>query len=138
MMWASAMSSIKGKNYNYMLCCLGAQCCPSCTFLIAYMDLTKHYEIEDKMIYCKCCLPVLSLYQTLDTVLVKEGLKMTMGGTASRVDGARRLAAVDIDPVVPTRCPSLGWVNGSGWVSDAERCTSVLMFFGWRAFHRRA
>merc|ERR1711998_682136 len=72
MMWASAMSQIKGKEYNYVLCCLGAQCCPVCTFGYVGMDLAKHYEINDGCYPCpKCCLPVVSFFQILDTVLVK-------------------------------------------------------------------
>ena len=34
----------------------------------------------------KCCLPLLSFYQILDTVLVKEGLHMTMAGVAPDAD----------------------------------------------------
>ena len=82
MMWASAMSQIKGKDYNYMVCCLGAQCCPICTFGYTMMDLSKHYGISENMWWCKCCLPVLSLYQIFDTVLVKEGLHMTVAAVA--------------------------------------------------------
>merc|ERR1711988_1797761 len=47
MMWGSAMSQIKGKDYSYMTCCLGAQCCPICTFGYVGKDLASHYGIED-------------------------------------------------------------------------------------------
>ena len=55
---------------------------------MAYMDLTKHYGIADNTIYIKCCFPVLSFYQIIDTVLVKESLKMTMAGAVSVPSGA--------------------------------------------------
>ena len=77
MMWASAMSQIKGKEYSYPLCCIGAQCCPVCTFAYAYMELKAHYKINDSCAPCpKCCFPVLSLYQMFNEILVKEGLHM--------------------------------------------------------------
>ena len=83
MMWASAMSQIKGKNYSYPVCCLLAQCgCLCCTEAYMYGELGKHYGIDEKMGWCKCCLPLLSFYQILDTVMVKEGLHMTMAGVA--------------------------------------------------------
>merc|ERR1711998_783882 len=62
MMWASAMTQIKGKDYSYMTCCIGAQCCPVCTVAYTMMDLKEHYGITDSMApFPKCCLPVLSL-----------------------------------------------------------------------------
>ena len=76
------MSQIKGKEYPYVPCCLGAQCCPVCTFAYTMMDLSKHYGIKENMIPLKCCWPVLSLYQIFDTVLVKEGLHMTFAAVA--------------------------------------------------------
>merc|ERR1712146_858778 len=80
MVWASAMTQIKGKEYDYMTCCIAAQCCPVCAFAKAYMDLKDHYGITDGMAPCpKCCFPVLSYYQMLDHVLVTEKLHMTMG-----------------------------------------------------------
>ena len=83
MMWASAMSQIKGKNCSYPVCCLLAQCgCLCCTEAYMYGELGKHYGIDEKMGWCKCCLPLLSFYQILDTVMVKEGLHMTMAGVA--------------------------------------------------------
>ena len=65
------------------MCCLGAQCCPVCTFLYAYLELKPHYKIEDKCTFCKCCFPVLSLYQMLNEIMVKEGLHMVMAGVAA-------------------------------------------------------
>ena len=87
MMWASAMSQVKGKDYDYIMCCIGAQCCPFCTFAYTFYDLSQHYGIKENMIPLKCCLPLLSLYQILDTVLVKEGLHMTIAGVAPDVQG---------------------------------------------------
>merc|ERR1712070_388290 len=84
MMWADAMTRVKGKDYNYMMCCIGAQCCPVCTFGYAGMDLATHYNIPNSMPLgypcCKACAPVLSFYQIFDTVLVREKLHMTMAG----------------------------------------------------------
>ena len=82
MMWASAMSKIKGKEYNYMACCLGAQCCPICTFGYAMMDLAPHYGIKEDMWFLKCCFPVLTLYQVFDTVLRRENLHIVVCGVA--------------------------------------------------------
>ena len=87
MMWASAMSQIKGKEYNYMACCLGAQCCPICTFGYAMMELGPHYGIPEptdlkSKWYVKCNAPVLTLYQVFDTVLRRENLHIVVAGVA--------------------------------------------------------
>ena len=78
MMWASAMTQIKGKEYDYVTCCLAAQCCPICAFGYVGMDLASHYGISDGMFPIKGCLPVLSLYQIFGTVLEREKLHITM------------------------------------------------------------
>ena len=86
MMWASAMTQIKGKQYDYATCCVAAHCAPVCTFGYVGMELNKHYGLTDDDFVCgypfKGCLPVLSFYQILDTVLVKEKLHMTMAAVA--------------------------------------------------------
>ena len=79
---------------GYVPCCLAASCVPL-TVAYVYMDLAPHYGITENMGWCKCCLPLLSYYQILDTVLVKEGLHMTMAGVAKDVkDDVDRLRAV--------------------------------------------
>ena len=89
MMWASAMSQIKGKEEwgSYMKCCICVQCCPVCVVYAAYKELAPHYGIEEPMAMVKPCLPVLSFYQILDTVLVKEGLHITFAGVAPDAGG---------------------------------------------------
>jgi len=99
MMWASAMTQIKGKDYTYATCCLGAQCCPICTFSYVMYDLSKHYGIEEKFIFPKCCLPLLSFYQVFDTVLVKENLHMTCAAVAP--DGGAPATAADMGGAPP-------------------------------------
>ena len=82
MMWASAMSQVKGKSYNYCLCCICAQCCPICTFGYTMMDIAPHYGIDEPMWFLKCCFPVLTLYQVFDTVLRRENLHIVVAGVA--------------------------------------------------------
>eukprot|EP00937_MAST-01D_sp_MAST-1D-sp2_P006964 g6964.t1 len=80
-MWANALTQIKGKSYSWWKCCIAVQLCPCCTFCAVYKDLTEHYKVEDKMCCVKAsCTPVLSYFQILDHVLVKENLHMTMNG----------------------------------------------------------
>merc|ERR1711998_297761 len=92
MVWASAMTQIKGKDYSYLTCCLAAQCCPICTFGWMGKELTNHYQLEDKDCCCpypiKGCLPLLSFYQIVDHIMVKESLHMTFGGIAPDEGGA--------------------------------------------------
>eukprot|EP00304_Pavlova_gyrans_P004387 CAMPEP_0206051188 /NCGR_PEP_ID=MMETSP1466-20131121/30877_1 /ASSEMBLY_ACC=CAM_ASM_001126 /TAXON_ID=44452 /ORGANISM="Pavlova gyrans, Strain CCMP608" /LENGTH=132 /DNA_ID=CAMNT_0053426313 /DNA_START=45 /DNA_END=443 /DNA_ORIENTATION=- len=81
MWWASAMSQIKGKEEfggNYLKCCLCAQFCPCCTFAVAYYELAEHYGIKHTHADAalKFCLPLLSFFQIMDTVMVKENLSM--------------------------------------------------------------
>lgn len=77
-MWASATSQIKGKEEwgSFIKCCICAQCCPSCTFCVAYKELSAHYGIEEPVWWLKPCLPLLSFYQLFDTILVREKLHM--------------------------------------------------------------
>ena len=77
-MWGSAMSQIKGKEDwgSYTKCCVAAGVAPPCTFYVAYKELTEHYGIKDKNWRMKPCFPVLSYFQILDTVLVREKLHM--------------------------------------------------------------
>ncbi len=82
MVLASALSQVKGKNYNYAACCISAQCCMPCVAAYLYKDLAPHYGISEPLFCIKCCLPLLSYYQLLDTIMVKEGLHMTMGAVA--------------------------------------------------------
>ena len=80
--WGSAMSQIKGlsaeKDWTYPKCCLAMFPCCMCTFAYTYYELAKHYKIEHTNTDAakKFCLPVLSYYQLLDTVMVKEELHM--------------------------------------------------------------
>ena len=63
---------------------------PPCTFYLAYKQLAEHYGIQDKEGCCfmPCgqfrafCAPVFSYYQILDTVLVRENLKIVMVNVA--------------------------------------------------------
>ena len=82
MMWASAVQQVKGKNYDYVTCCIAAQCCPVCAFGYVGMDLAKHYGISDGACFypIKGCLPVLSFYQIIGTIMDREKLHMTMAG----------------------------------------------------------
>eukprot|EP00466_Bigelowiella_natans_P003012 jgi/Bigna1/60582/fgenesh1_kg.13_\ len=78
-MWGSATSQIKGKEDwgSFWKCCLAVQFCPCCTFCVAYRELTAHYGIEDSMWPLKACVfPVLSYYQIVDTIMVREKLHM--------------------------------------------------------------
>ena len=54
------------------------QVCPVCTFCMAYKELSAHYEINEPCWYGKPCFPLLSYYQMLDTILVREKLHMVI------------------------------------------------------------
>merc|ERR1712048_248869 len=91
-MWASAMYQIKGKEaeYSYGKCCFCACCCPMCTFAKVYFDLSDHYKIKHTPVdaVLKFCLPFLSYFRILDTVLVKEQLHMINVNVAPDATGA--------------------------------------------------
>ena len=96
-MWASAMSQIKGKEAwgSYWKCCIAAQCCPCCTFCLAYKELTAHYGITDELWFLKAfCAHVLSYMQILDTVLVKENLQIVMVNVAPDSPGGAPAGAI--------------------------------------------
>ena len=78
--WASATSQIKGKEEwgSYPKCCILAGLCPCCVFAHAYYELAAHYKIkhDGQAAAIKFCLPLLSYYQLIDTIMVKEELHM--------------------------------------------------------------
>ena len=51
-------------------------------------ELSAHYGIEEKQVFPKCCLPVLSFFQVFDTILVREGLHMTTAAVVPDSAGA--------------------------------------------------
>ena len=50
--------------------------------MYTYKDLAPHYGVKEDMAMCKSCFPVLSFFQLLDSILVKEGLHMTIASVA--------------------------------------------------------
>ena len=49
---------------------------------LQYKELAPHYGIKESMGMLKCCLPLLSFYQLINEIMVKEGLHMVMAGVA--------------------------------------------------------
>ena len=96
MMFASAMSQVKGKEFSYPMWCIAAQCCMPCAACCAYKELAPHYGIKESMWMCKGCLPLLSYYQLIDTIMVKEGLHMVTAGVAPDEPAAKAPPVVEM------------------------------------------
>ena len=69
---------------------------PSFDTTTTAFDLSKHYGIEDPIWFCKFC-PICTLYQVLDTVMKKEGLKMVVAGVAPEAPGGAPPAQGDME-----------------------------------------
>ena len=90
------MSQIEGKpEWTYIKCFLGSCCCICCTTNIAARELRKKYGIKDNCFCWHGCLPVVSYFQILDTVLVREKLHMTMGCAAKDTEGGAAPEVMD-------------------------------------------
>ena len=76
-MFASALSQVKGQeeNFDYNTDCCCFMMAPCCVIFAATKALTAHYNIDDPMQCVKpFTFPLLTYFQALDTVLVKENL----------------------------------------------------------------